>query len=58
MSGVLGGIFAAARYHFRERWQIDRNLYEESIKYNIRRMRETVMESLLQLAIISGGGRK
>jgi hypothetical protein len=58
MSGVLGGIFAAARHHFRERWQIDRNLYEESIKYNIRRMRETVMESLLQLAIISGGGRK
>jgi hypothetical protein len=58
MTGVLGGISAAALYHFRERWKIDKNLYEEAIKYNIRRMKETVMESLLQLSIVSGGRRK
>jgi hypothetical protein len=58
MTGVLGGISAAARFHFRERWKIDKNLYEEAIKYNIRRMKETVMESLLQLSIVSGGRRK
>ena len=58
MIGVLGGVSSAALYHFRERWKIDRNLYEESIKYNIRRMKETVMESLLQLSIISGGDGK
>ena len=58
MTGVLGGVSSAALYHFRERWKIDSNLYEESIKYNIRQMRETVMESLLQLSIISGGDEK
>jgi len=58
MSDELGGVSSAARYHFRERWEIDKNLYEESIKYNVRRMKETVIESLLQLSIISGGGRK
>ncbi|MCA1764964.1 MAG: hypothetical protein LC633_01725, partial [Desulfobulbaceae bacterium] len=58
MTGVLGGISAAALYHFRERWKIDKNLYEEAIKYNIRQMKETVMESLLQLSIVSGGRRK
>lgn len=58
MTGVLGGISSAALYHFRERWKIDRNLYEESIKYNIRKMKETVMESLMQLTIISGGSKK
>jgi hypothetical protein len=56
LTDVLGGISSAAFYHFRERWNIDKNLYEESIKYNIRRMKETVVESLLQLSIISGGG--
>ena len=56
MKGVLGGVSSAALYHFRERWKIDKNLYEESIKYNIRRMKETVTESLMQLSIISGGG--
>lgn len=56
MRGVLGGVSSAALYHFRERWEIDKNLYEESIKYNIRRMKETVTESLMQLSIISGGG--
>lgn len=55
LTDVLGGISSAALYHFRERWNIDKNLYEESIKYNIRRMKETVVESLLQLSIISGG---
>ena len=55
MAGVLGGVSSAALYHFRERWKIDKNLYEESIKYNIRQMKETVVESLLQLSIISGG---
>ncbi len=54
MSGVLGGVSSAALYHFRERWNIDKNLYEESIKHNLRRVKETVHESLLQLSIISG----
>ena len=54
MAGVLGGVSSAAIHHFRERWKIDKNLYEESIKYNIRQMKETVRESLLQLSIISG----
>jgi len=58
MTGILGGVSSAALHHFRERWKIDRNLYEEAIKYNIRQMKETVMESLLQLSIISGGGKK
>jgi hypothetical protein len=58
MADVLGGVSSAALYHFRERWKIDKNLYEESIKYNIRQMKETVMESLLQLSIISGGDGK
>jgi hypothetical protein len=58
MNGVLGGVSAAALYHFRERWNIDRNLYEESIKYNIRLMKETVTESLLQLSIVSGRAKK
>ena len=58
LTGVLEGVSSAALYHFRERWKIDKNLYEESIKYNIRRMKETVTESLLQLSIISGGGGK
>ena len=58
MADILGGVSSAALYHFRERWKIDNNLYEVSIKYNIRRMKETVMESLLQLSIISGGDGK
>ena len=58
LTGELEGVSSAALYHFRERWKIDKNLYEESIKYNVRRMKETVMESLLQLSIISGGGGK
>jgi hypothetical protein len=58
MAGVLGGVSSAALYHFRERWKIDNNLYEQSIKYNIRQMKETVMASLLQLSIISGGDGK
>jgi hypothetical protein len=56
MRNELAGVPSAARYHFRERWEIDKNLYEESIKYNIRRMKETVVESLMQLNIVSGGG--
>jgi hypothetical protein len=58
MAGVLGGVSSAALYHFRERWKIDKNLYEEAIKYNIRQMKQTVVESLLQLSIISGGDGK
>lgn len=56
MRNELEGVSAAALDHFRERWQIDKNLYEESIKFNIRRMKDTVTESFLQLSIISGGG--
>ncbi|MHB8809052.1 MAG: hypothetical protein ACYC9M_03435 [Desulfobulbaceae bacterium] len=58
MRNELGGVCAAALSHFRERWEIDRNLYEESIKYNLRRMQDTVTESFLQLSIISGRGGK
>jgi hypothetical protein len=58
MRDELGGISAAALQHFRERWDIDKNLYEEAIKDNIRRMKDTVTESFLQLSIISGGGGK
>jgi hypothetical protein len=58
MKNELEGVSSAALYHFRERWNIDRDLYDESIKFNIRRMKETVVESLLQLSIISGGERK
>ena len=54
MTGVLGGVSSAALHHFRERWKIDKNLYEESIKHNLRGVKETVHESLLQLSIISG----
>ncbi|KPJ98685.1 MAG: hypothetical protein AMJ60_07430 [Desulfobacterales bacterium SG8_35] len=56
MINELEGVSSAALYHFRERWKTDKNLYEESIKFNIRRMKETVMESLMQLSIISGRG--
>jgi hypothetical protein len=45
LTGVLEGVSSAALYHFRERWNIDKNLYEESIKYNIRHMKETVRAS-------------
>lgn len=55
MAGVLGGVVSAALHHFRERWKIDKNLYEESIKYNIRQIKETVSESVLQLSILTGG---
>ena len=58
MRNELEGISAAALYHFREKWGIEKNLYEESIKYNIRRMKDTVTESFLQLSILSGGGGK
>jgi hypothetical protein len=58
MRNELEGISSAALYHFRERWKIDKNLYEDAIKYNIRRMKDTVTESLLQLSIISGAGGK
>jgi len=54
MNNELKGVSPAALYHFRDRWEIDENLYEKSIKYNIRRIKETVTESLLQLSIISG----
>jgi len=57
LTGELEGVFSAALYHFRERWKIDRDLYDESIKFNIRRLKETVTESLVQLSIISGGPR-
>jgi hypothetical protein len=58
MKNDLDGVSAAALYHFRERWGIDRNLYEESIKQNIRIMKDTVTESFLQLSILTGGGGK
>ena len=54
MKNELNGISSAALYHFRDRWHIDKNLYEDAIKYNIRMMKETVVESLMQLSIVSG----
>ena len=36
----LGNVSAAARYHFKNRWGTDRDLYAESIKNNIKNMRE------------------
>ena len=58
MKNELKGISSAAIYHFRKRWDIDRNLYEDAIKYNIRMMKETVVESLLQLSIVSPREKK
>ena len=46
-------VSSAALYHFRERWKIDKDLYDASIKYNIRRLKDTVMESMVQLSILS-----
>lgn len=36
----LDNVSSAARYHFKNRWGIDRDLYAESIKSNIKNMRE------------------
>ena len=58
MRKELEGVSAAAIHHFRERWYIDKNLYEDSIKQNIRRMKDTVTESFMQLSILTGGGNK
>jgi len=58
MRNELEGVSASALDHFRERWEIDRNLYEESIKHNIRLMKDTVTESFLQLSILMGGNGK
>ena len=53
LADELGGVSTAALYHFRERWKIDKDLYDASIKYNIRRLKDTVIESLVQLSILS-----
>jgi len=36
----LSNVSSAARYHFRSRWEMDRDLYAESIEYNIKYMKE------------------
>lgn len=36
----LGSVSSAALYHFKNRWEIDRDLYAESIKDNIKHMKE------------------
>jgi len=36
----LGNVSSAALYHFKERWDIDRDLYAESIANNIKYMKE------------------
>ena len=36
----LGNVSSAALYHFKTRWQIDRDLYAESIRNNIKYMKE------------------
>lgn len=40
----LGSVSSAALFHFRERWQIDRDLYAESITNNIRYMKKIYMD--------------
>ena len=37
----MGNISAAVQYHFKDRWDIDRDLYAESIKNNMKSMRKT-----------------
>jgi len=36
----MGDVSSAALFHFRERWEIDRDLYAESITNNIKYMNE------------------
>ena len=36
----LGNVSSAALYHFKTRWEIDRDLYAESIRNNIKYMKE------------------
>ena len=40
LSEEMGNVSSAALYHFKERWGIERDLYAESIKDNIKHMRE------------------
>ncbi len=40
LTDELGGVSSAARFHFKERWNIDRDLYAEAITNNIRYMKE------------------
>jgi hypothetical protein len=37
----LGSVSSAALYHFQSRWNIDRDLYAESIKNNIKYIKQT-----------------
>ena len=41
LSEELGNVASAALYHFRSRWEIDRDLYAESIENNIKYMKKT-----------------
>ena len=40
LTEVLGNVSSAALYHFKTRWEIDRDLYAEAIKNNIKYMKE------------------
>lgn len=44
MKDELDNVVAAYLYHFQNRWQIDRDLYAESIRNNIKYMREATEE--------------
>ncbi len=41
LSEDLGNVSSSALYHFKSRWDIDRDLYAESVKNNIKYMKET-----------------
>jgi hypothetical protein len=44
LTGELSGVSYAALYHFRSRWEIDRDLYAESMKNNIRYMKKVTKD--------------
>lgn len=41
MKGDLGGVSSVVRFHFRERWGIDRDMYAEAIDRNLSHLRKT-----------------
>jgi len=44
LSEEMGNVSSVALYHFKDRWGIERDLYAESIKDNIKHMREVTGE--------------
>lgn len=46
LSEELGNVSSAALYHFRNRWEIDRDLYAESIENNIKYMKKAAEDCI------------